>query len=97
MNGTFEKRVRAAAVAGWWVVLIAVGLAILQVAACLFVMNTRPLWIQTMWGPDITWAVVQIVLFWLTAIFRLVVLLLVLVVLWLTLWARELRKRMDAA
>jgi hypothetical protein len=42
MNDTFEKRVRAAAVAGWWTVLIAVLFIIVQWIAYLAVMEARP-------------------------------------------------------
>ena len=44
MNDAFEKRVRAAAVAGWWVVLITVGFITLQWVIYLAVMHTRPAW-----------------------------------------------------
>jgi hypothetical protein len=92
MNETFEKRVQAAATAGWCVVLIAVGVLLLQWIAYLFIMNARPEWIRTMWGPDIAWSFIQTVWFWIMAIFKLLVGLLALAALWLTLWAKQLRK-----
>ena len=52
MNDIFEKRVRAAAVAGWWTVLIAVGFITLQWIIYLVVMSARPAWLLVMWGPD---------------------------------------------
>jgi hypothetical protein len=93
MNDVFEKRVRAAAVAGWWVVLIAVGFLVLQWIVYLVVMSARPEWLLSMWGPGVDWAFVQSVWFWAIAILKFSVWLLVLVALWLTLWARQLRKR----
>ncbi len=42
MNDPFEKKVRAAAVAGWWVILIAVGFLTLIWLAYLAVMATHP-------------------------------------------------------
>jgi hypothetical protein len=92
MNETFEKRVRAAAVAGWWVVLIAVGFLTLQWVIYLVVMSTRPAWLLTMWGPGVDWPFVQGVWFWVMAAFKGFVWLMILAVLWLTLWARQLRK-----
>ena len=92
MNDVFEKRVRAAAVAGWWVVLVALGFLLLQWVAYLFVMADRPAWLLSMWGPNLDWACVQMVWFWGMAILKLVVWFLALVALWLTLWARQLRK-----
>ena len=40
MNEAFEKKVRAAAVAGWWVVLIAVGFLTLQWLIYLAILST---------------------------------------------------------
>jgi hypothetical protein len=93
MNDAFEKRVKAAAVAGWWVVLIAAGFLVVQWIAYLLVMNARPAWIISMWGPDFTWSFVQNVWFWAVAIFKMCVWVMALAALWLTLWARQLRKQ----
>ena len=92
MNDPFEKKVRAAAVAGWWVVLIAIGFLTLLWLIYLAVMSTHPAWLLAMWGPGTTWSFVQEVWFWVMAGVKLFVWLLILVVLWLTLWARQLRK-----
>jgi hypothetical protein len=93
MNDSFEKRVRGAAVAGWWTILIAVGFLILQWLIYLAVMSTHPAWLLTLWGPGVDWLFVQNVWFWAIVAFKFCVWLLVLVVLWLTLWARLLGKR----
>jgi len=93
MNDVFEKRVRAAAVAGWWTVLIAVAFITLQWIIYLAVMATRPAWLLAMWGPGTDWLFVQQVWFWAIAILKFVLWLMVLIVLWLTRWARQLRKR----
>ena len=93
MNDTFERRVRAAAVAGWWTLLIAAGFLLVQWIVYLAVMNARPAWILSLWGTDPSWEFVQIAWFWVTAIFKLCVWLAALVVIWLTLWARQLQKR----
>jgi hypothetical protein len=50
MNDVFEKRVRAAAVAGWRVMLIGVGFTLLQWVIYLPVLHTRPGWFLAMWG-----------------------------------------------
>ena len=93
MNDDFQKTVRAAAIAGWWTLLVAVLFIWLQWLAYLFLMNARPEWIKPLWGPDISWSFVQTVWFWFTTIFKLCVSVLVLLVVWLTLWARQLRKK----
>ena len=93
MNDVFEKRVRAAAVAGWWAVLIAVGFIVVHWLVYLAVINTRPAWFLSMWGPNFDWVFVQMVWFWAIAILKFIVWLMALIALWLTLWARQLRNR----
>jgi hypothetical protein len=93
MNDIFENRVRAAAVAGWWTLLIAVGFITLQWVVYLLVMSARPAWVLSMWGPGFDWSFVQTVWFWAIAVLKFSVWLLALVVIWLTLWARQLGKR----
>ena len=92
MSDVFEKKVRAAAVAGWWVVLIALAFIVLQWIVYLAVMNARPAWVLSMWGPNVDWTFVQMVWFWGIAIMKFVLWLGVLIALWLTLWARQLRR-----
>lgn len=93
MNDVFEKRLWAAAVAGWWTLLLAAGLLLVSWIAYLLVMSARPAWFLSWCGPDITWSFLQTVWFWAIAILKLCLWLAALVVLWLTLWARQLRKR----
>ena len=95
MNDTFEKKVRAAAVATWLVVLIAVAFIVLQWLAYLAVIHARPAWFLSMWGPNLDWAFVQMVWFWAIALLKFLWWLTVLIALWLTLWARQLRKRIS--
>jgi hypothetical protein len=45
-----------------------------------------------MWGPGVDWPFVQNVWFWAIAGFKFFVWFMILAVLWLTLWARQLRK-----
>lgn len=92
MNDIFEKKVRAAAVAGWWVVLAATGFVTLIWLMYLAVMSFQPGWILSMWGPGVTWEFVQMVWFWAVAGAKFFLWLLFFVALWLTLWARQLRK-----
>ncbi len=95
MNDIFEKRVRAAAIAGWWTVLIAVGFITVIWVIYLVVMSARPAWFLWMCGPDMDWAFVRIVSFCAIAFLKIVWWLMVFVVIWLTLWARQLRKQAD--
>ncbi len=93
MNDIFEKQVKAAAVAGWWTLLIAVAFITLQWLIYLAVMSARPAWFLSMLGPGIDWPFIQNVWFWVIVVLKFVVWLMALVVVWLTLWARQLRKR----
>ena len=93
MENSFEKNVRAAARAGWWTLLIAAGFLLLQWIMYLLVLSIRPTWLPPMWGPDVGWDTVQRVWFQAIAIFKLSLWLLALIVLWLTLWARQMRRR----
>jgi hypothetical protein len=92
MNNVFERRVRAAAVAGWWVVLFAAGLLLLSWIAYLVVIAAEPAWFSSLLGPQLDWAFVQRIWFWALVVFKMSVWLMALVALWLTLWARQLRK-----
>ncbi len=92
MNDSFEKKVSAAAVAGWWMLLIAVGFLLIQWIAYLTIMSAQPSWLPPLWGPDVTYETISTVWFWAMAIFKVFLWLMALVALWLTLWARQLRK-----
>ena len=93
MNDPFEKKVRAAAVAGWWVFLIGYALLLVTWVVYRAIMSARPGWLIMMWGQgDVSWAFVQTVSLWFMGVFKLFMWFLFLVVLWLTLWARQLRK-----
>ena len=59
MNDPFEKKVRCAAVAGWWAFLVGAGFITLQWLVYLGVTNARPGWWLAMWGPEISWSFVQ--------------------------------------
>jgi hypothetical protein len=98
MNDTFEKKVRAAAVAGWWVVLIAYAILFVVWGVYLGLMFARPAWLLTLWGQgEVNWGLVQTVSLWFMGVFKLLIWVLILVVLWLTLWAKQLRKAAQQA
>lgn len=46
----------------------------------------------TLFGPGVSWEYVQNVGFWIVSVFKLCIWLMALVVVWLTLWAKQLRK-----
>ena len=89
----FSKGSKAAAIAGWWTVLIAIVFLTLVWFVFLALMSARPAWLQSMFGSGVTWEYVQNIGFWIVSVFKMCIWLLALVVVWLTLWARQLRKR----
>jgi hypothetical protein len=91
MDSVFRKKVQTAAVAGWLTILFAVVFLIIQWIAYLLVMEARPAWIESLWGPGITWPVIQVVWFGAAAVFKVILWVIILLVLWLTLWARKLK------
>ena len=92
MNETFESKLRASARAGWWTLLIGVAFLSFQWIVYLLLISAKPSWPLALWGKGISWETIQYL--WLSgaAIFKLCLWLLALAVLWLTLWARQLRK-----
>ena len=92
MNDVFITRLRAATMAGWWTVAVAVGFTVLLWVAYLGIMTNRPPWVRCLWGPDVNRADVQHISLWAIAAWKLVVWLLVVFVVWLTLWATQLQK-----
>ena len=95
MDDAFEKRVQAAATSGWWCLLIAVACVVISWIAYLIMMSVRPSWYLSLCGPDVSWDTLQSVWIFILILCKLFLWLLALVVIWLTLWARQLRKRAD--
>jgi hypothetical protein len=92
MNDPFEKKVMAAAVAGWWGILIGDALLTVTWVVYLVLVSSRPAWMLAMWGQNVSWDFMQVVSLWFMGILKLFLWILVLIALWLTLWARQLRK-----
>jgi hypothetical protein len=91
MHDDFEQKVRAAAVAGWWTLLVAAAAVLFQWAVYQLVVPSRLTLVLTLWGSD-SWAEVQHLWLLGTIILKLLLFVMALLCLWLTLWARQLRK-----
>ena len=92
MVDNFELRVRCAAVAGWWMLLIAAAIFLLQWIVYITLAPAQPTWLLALWGPGATWQEVRTVWFWFLASFKVCLVLVAFLLGWLTLWARQLRK-----
>ena len=90
MNDLFTKRVRAAAVAGWWTLLIVACFGLVQWLLYLFIISRRPDFLLALMGGSITWSTVIAMWLWGMAVFKLGAWFMALAVVWLTLWGRRL-------
>ena len=97
MNDPFVKRVRAAAVAGWWTLLIAWAVLLLAWLNYLWIMSAHPAWMLSLCGPDVTWLQLETISLWIIAVFKLCIWLAAFGVTWLTLWARRMQKEAGAS
>lgn len=97
MADNFETKVRCAAVAGWWTLLIAAAIFLFQWIMYLTCVAAQPAWVLTLWGPGATWQEVRTVWFWFIAGYKVCLLLVAFLLVWLTLWSRQLRKRAASA
>jgi hypothetical protein len=71
MNDPFEKKVRAAAVAGWWVILIGYVLLTFTWGVYLALVSARPAWMSALWGQEVSWDFMQVVSLWFLGVFKL--------------------------
>jgi len=92
MDDSFAKRISAASVAGWWTALVVWLLMVVSWGAYLLLMHARPAWLLTMLGGHVDWAGYQTMYLWLFGAFKMGAFLLLTVVIWLSLWARRLKR-----
>jgi hypothetical protein len=97
MDETFVKKARAAAVAGWWTLLIVYCVMLIQWFAYVLIMTRQPAGILCIWGAGITWPEIRTTWLWAMVAWKLGVGMMLFVVIWLTLWARQPAKnRIDS-
>jgi hypothetical protein len=97
MSDDFESRIRSATVAGWWTLGIALTLFLVQWIVYLLWVPAEPAWLLTLWGPGASWQEIRTLWFWFLVFFKAFLLLVALLLVWLTFWARQLRKRTAAS
>jgi hypothetical protein len=93
MDDLFTKKVRAAAVAGWWTLLIFYCVLLIQWLAYLLIMTNQPAGVLCIWGFSVTWPEIRTIWLWAMVAFKLGIGMMLFVVIWLTLWARQLAKK----
>ena len=70
MDDPFTKKVRAAAVAGWWTLLIVAGVGLVQWLLYLVIVSSRPDWLLALWGGGVMWSTVITMWMWSMAAFK---------------------------
>jgi hypothetical protein len=93
MDEMFAKKVRAAAVAGWWTLLIFWCVLLIQWLAYVVIMTRQPSGILCLFGEGVTWPEIRTIWLWTMVAFKLSVGMMLFIVVWLTLWARQLVKK----
>lgn len=97
MSENHELRIRCAATAGWWTLLIALGIFLLDWIVYLIVVPARPSFVLALWGPGADWEQVRALWFWFLAGYKVLLALVAFALVWLTLWARQLRRSQGAS
>ena len=93
MDDLFIRKVRTAAVAGWWTLLIAYCILLVQWLAYLLIMTKQPAGILSIWGNGITWPEIRNIWLWGMVVYKFIVGIMLFIIIWLTLWARQLAKK----
>ena len=92
MSDSFQTKLHSAVISGWWTLLVAAVILLIQWILYLLVVPAQPHWVLTLWGPGANWEQVRSIWFWFLAGFKITLLALAFLLLWLTLWARQMRK-----
>jgi hypothetical protein len=93
MDKTFITKVRTAAVAGWWTLLIAFCVLLIQWVYYLLVMAKQPSGMVFLWGEGVPWPEIRTMWLWAMVVYKLILAVMIFVIIWLTLWARQLAKK----
>ena len=93
MDEMFMKKIRTAAVAGWWTLLIAYCLLLISWFGYLQIMTMQPEGMLCLFGKGATWAEIRTVWLWGLVAYKLVVAMMLFIVIWLTIWAKKLAKK----
>jgi hypothetical protein len=92
MDELFTRKVKAAAIAGWWTVLVAYCILLLQWLAYVAIMTRQPPAMQCLWGAGVAWPEIRTIWLWAMVVFKFILGTMVFVTLWLTFWARRLAR-----
>jgi hypothetical protein len=92
MDEMFTKKVRTAAVAGWWTLLIAYCLLLASWFDYLLIMRSQPEGLLCFFGKGATWAEIRTIWLWGMLAAKIVFVMMLFIIIWLTIWAKKLAK-----
>ncbi|MCE5277921.1 MAG: hypothetical protein ABFD92_00720 [Planctomycetaceae bacterium] len=86
-------RVKAAAGAAWWTLLIMVILLTLSWLGVLFITSHRPEWASQLWGGGkIDWDQVHVMYLWFFGAMKMILWIVFILAVWLSIWGCKLRR-----
>ncbi len=88
MSEELAEIIRAAAVAGWWTVLIGVIWLTLSWLIWMQILKAKPAWLIRLWGGNITWGPVNSIIITFMAVAKVILFVCILARIWLTFRAR---------
>ncbi len=91
MDNAFLAKVRAAAVAAWWTLLVAIAFLVFLWLFYLLALHVKPGWFLSLVGPGATWEILGPIWFKALLIVKLSLWPIGVAAVWLSLWARQLR------
>lgn len=93
MDELFIKKVKAAAAAGWWTILIAYCILLIQWCAYLIIIPRQPSGMLFFWGEGITWQEIRTTWLWAMIAYKICVAMMIFASIWLMIWAKQLSKK----
>lgn len=91
MNDLLYNKLRAAAGAAWWTLLVGFGILLLVSAWFILALHIRPDWAPPVWA-GVSWDTVEGVGLTIIATFKLLLWMILLVAVFLSVWARRLKR-----
>ncbi len=92
MKDTFEAKLSAAARAGWKVLLAFAAILMVQYSIYLYIAASNGVLAVLLLGSGVSWSQIQTLWIWMMTAFKVCFISSMLFNLWISLWAKELRK-----
>lgn len=93
MNESLENKVRTASKAGWKVLSIFFAILVVQYILYLNISQANGSLLLSLLGKGVSWEQIQTLWIWMMSVYKVCFLILLILNLWITIWANELRKQ----